>query len=161
MENEKEPEQRACAVCARILHKAEIEGETHWVHQDLGMGEESDHPAVPVDPGEVHTQHRCDFCNDDNPTWILPVKPFDITDFQDTMGMDLNTGGNYLACEPCAKLIDKNQWTALQMRVTQSWRERHGADVPDEAQTSLGRYYRKIRKNITGGLRHFDPKEGR
>lgn len=159
MENQKEPENRSCAVCARVLHAVERDGETTWVHEYLGFDE--DHPPVPVEQDQIHTEYRCDFCYADNPTFKLPTTSFDAGEFELPFGtVDVASGQNFLACEPCAQLIDKNQWSALLMRVAKSWEERHGHPMADEVKTSLSRYYRKVRKNITGSLKYFDPKEG-
>jgi hypothetical protein len=142
-----------------VLHPVQKGGETAWVHEFLGFDE--DHPAVPVEQDEIHTQYRCDFCNVDDPTFKLPTTSFDAGQFELPFGItDVASGQNFLACEPCAQLIDKNQWSSLLMRVTKSWEDRHGNPMPDVAKTALSRYYRKLRRNITGSLKYFDPKEG-
>lgn len=160
-DNLEEPERRSCAVCARVLHSVQTsEGEVHWVHADA---QEADHVAVPVGQEEVRTEYRCDFCFADKPTWVLPTRAFETGSFEvGSSILDTASGENFSACEACARLIDKNQWSSLIMRVTKSWEDRHGQEMSQVAQTGLARFYRLLRKNITGALRYSEtPWEGK
>lgn len=142
----KEPEKRTCAVCARVLDAYEIDGEVTWGHTLAGA--DDDHPAVPVEPDEVQTKYRCDFCNEDEPKWVVPVRPFPVPDQPGVM-----SGENWSACEGCGHLIELNQWTALLRRVAESWERRHGLPMLPEVKTGLSSVYRVLRKNITGSMR--------
>jgi hypothetical protein len=162
-ESPKEPEKRACAVCARPLHSVVPEGggEPSWVHAEM---EWEDHPAVPVAQDEIHVEYKCDFCSADNPAWVLPSRPFDSGEFTVAPGTVVDTmqGENFSCCDTCARLIETNQWNGLVRRVAGIMGEKHGFDPSDEVgqavTTGLKDFYRKLRKNITGGIRPL--KEG-
>lgn len=143
-----EPPHRTCAVCARVLNSIvdQEDGSVTYMHalQDLP----EDHPAVPVEPDEVQTEHQCDFCFMDKPVFVIPARAFEVPGQPGVM-----TGENWAACGACAALIDRNQWTGLLRRVAESWETRHGFQILPEARTSLGATYRALRKNINGSIR--------
>lgn len=156
MENLEEPEKRSCAVCARILNPIVTPGgEVHWEHAEMDW---ADHPAVPVEPGEVHTRQRCDFCSSDDPEWVIPTRTFDSGSFPMPTGLvDTASGENFAACEACRNLVETNQWNGLVRRVAKAMGDKHGFDPQDEAGQAvlagLKDFYRKLRKNITGAAR--------
>lgn len=160
MENLEEPEKHSCAVCARVLHSfiPEGGGEPRWVHAEMDW---VDHPAVPVAPDEVHTAYRCDFCSADNPPWMLPTRPFASGEF-DLPGTTIDTasGENFACCDTCARLIETNQWNGLVRRVARIMAEKHYLEEvrTEVIEPGLKDFYRKLRKNITGGIRPL--KEG-
>lgn len=142
-------ESRVCIVCGRILDYQESVG---WIHSLASLDPaEKDHPPIPVLPEEAgeQTRARCDFCYADYPEYVLPVKSFTaITGMAESVG-------DWAACEMCARLIESNQWNALQTRVRTSWEARHG-EFADELEREQKRLYRVLRKNITGPLRRID-----
>ena len=146
MSEHEEPEQMACAVCARKLNsRAYDSGEVVYTHADFDE-ENLDHPPVPVDPGEVHTEYRCDFCNADRPLYRLPANSFPV-------GMGAMSGTDWAACALCAPYIEQNQWNALVRHVAASWEARHKEKMPEEVREALRATYRRLRKHITGALR--------
>jgi hypothetical protein len=155
MENLKEPEKRACAVCARPLHSVVPEGggEIRWVHAEMDW---EDHPAVPVGQDEIHTTYRCDFCSADNPPWVLPTRSFESGSFV-VPGGEFSTasGENFATCDECARLIETNQWNALVRRVARIMAEKHdlGEGAQKVLEPGLKDFYRRLRKNITGAIR--------
>jgi hypothetical protein len=155
MEEPREPEKRACAVCARPLHAvvSEKTGETSWVHAEMDW---EDHPAVPVEQDQVHTEYKCDFCSAENPPWVVPSRPFESGMF-DVPGTTFDTasGENFAACDECARLIETNQWNGLVRRVTKIMAEKHGLgeEMHEIIASGLKDFYRKLRKNITGAIR--------
>jgi hypothetical protein len=157
MENLKEPEKRSCAVCARVLHAAQIGRETHWVHADLGYDE--DHPPVPVGQDEMETQFRCDFCFKADPPWVLPTRAFESGEQRlgDGSLVDTMAGENFAACDECARLIRAGRWNSVINRVMRAVHERHGfpitGDLGRAVRDQLNEFYAQVRQNITGPLR--------
>lgn len=148
-----DPPQRTCAVCARVLNVyTDKNGADHWIH---GLGEELDHPAIPVEQDQVHTAYRCDFCYVDGIAWVVPVRTFRLPDAEHAA-----SEGDWSACADCGPLIDSNRWTALLRRVIGLWEEHHGVAMPEAHQRSLGVLYRALRKNMTGSLRPFTQQTG-
>lgn len=162
-------QRRACAVCGRILNVyVSPEGRRAWLHTYADLPE--DHPAVPVDLGDgISPRPRCDFCDSEQPTWELPARsfilpglssaPVDSSGPVDSCGpVDNASHGAWAACDSCAHLIDRNQWTALRHRALTAWSKA----VDDPAQQAvvdrqLGRLYRQLRRNITGPARRPQP----
>ena len=72
----------ACAVCARVLSSVSTPGRygfpgtQRWLHTPAD--EAADHPAVPVPVGQIRARHRCDFCSEDDPGWVLPARTFQL-----------------------------------------------------------------------------------
>ena len=116
----------ACAVCAEPLIPIEdvsADGEGReviaWTHvtearlpgQDPAPDHlRPDHMAVPVPRSEVHTKLRCDFCSAQEPSWVVPVEPFQGTP-------EHQTTADWYACEVCARLVRKKRWDALLDRI--------------------------------------------
>jgi hypothetical protein len=148
-----DPAARVCAVCGRVADQNEEGGYLHIA--DLLSGE-ADHPVVPVLPGEVHTNGKCDFCYGDNPTFIVPVRTFEFDgvpriELPEVTIKGMGSIGDWAACEPCAKLIERNAWSALLRRLQENDPR---AAIPEVA-TSTRRRWRKVRANITGSVRPF------
>lgn len=141
-----EPEKRACAVCARVLHALETERGVTWIHSLQDQPE--DHMPVPVEQHEVRTAYRCDFCDVDASVWVVEAKPFPIPSAPGTM-----SGENWSACDACKRLIEISQWSALARRVIASWETRHGEPMPENAITAMRAMYRALRKHMTGTIR--------
>jgi len=155
MENLNEPENRSCAICARVLHAIQLHGETHWVHADE---ENVDHPAIPVEPDEIETEYRCDFCFKANPPWVLPTKPFEADPqvFPGVGLVDSMSGSNFATCDECARLIREGRWNSVVRRVIRSVEERHGlkftGEMGVEIRVQLHEFYNRVRQNVTGDL---------
>ena len=153
---------QVCAVCGRILNAyVSSEGERSWLHTFADLPE--DHPAVPVGTGEgIIPQPRCDFCSAEDPAWELPARSFVIPGL--TLGpVDNGSHGSWSACDRCAQLIDRNQWTALRRRALAAWSDSAtGQDTdPDrdvaeaDLDRQLAQLYRLLRRNVTGPLHRF------
>jgi hypothetical protein len=141
-----EPEKRSCAVCARVLHALETtdRGVT-WIHSLQDQPE--DHIPIPVEPHEVRTAYRCDFCAVDESVYVVGARPFPMPGTPNTM-----SSTDWSACAPCAALVEANQWSALARRVMASWEARQGLPMPEHAITAIRAMYRALRKNLTGTI---------
>ena len=154
-------ERQVCAVCGRILNAyVSPEGERSWLHIFADLPE--DHPAIPVGLSDgIVPQSRCDFCSAEDPAWELPARSFVIPGL--TLGpVDNGSNGNWSACDSCAQLIDRNQWTALRRRALAAWLDSTadrdtGADGGADVDRQLSQLYRLLRSNLTGPLRRFRP----
>lgn len=169
-----EEDRKVCAVCGRILNSYDPpEGDRSWLHTFADLPE--DHPAVPVPVGaEIIARTRCDFCNDDNPAWEIPATSFIIPGLTVELA-DITAGngsrGNWAACDPCAQLIARNEWTALRRRVltAASAHTTGGADGNSTGHSTdgstggvdgqLARLYRLLRRHITGPPRQSTPNQ--
>lgn len=134
-------EPHVCGVCGRVLDHREGVGFEHSV----GDRASEDHEPVPVPQSQALVVHgRCDFCYVDNPGWVVPAEDFEVMPGQ-------MSGGNWAACDDCARLIESNQWSALVRRARTGWEARHGP-MPAPVSESLPRLYRLLRRHITGSL---------
>jgi hypothetical protein len=132
-------EPSVCAVCGRVLDHRDDVG---FVHTVGDAGADHDPIPVPVDQALV-VAGRCDFCYADYPEWVIPAREFEALPGH-------MSSGDWAACEACARLIESNQWSALQRRAAQSWLQRHGEPMAPLVLAGLPRLYRLLRKNITG-----------
>lgn len=141
---------KICKICRRVLETTTRNGETVWAHH--AQDSLTDHPATPVDPADFSPRGRCDFCNDDGPSFVLPAREFIIGRDMER-DADVGSHGDWSACTPCAVLIEGNRWSALVRRVKERWEAAHGVPQPDHLMTANTRLYRMLRSNITGSLR--------
>lgn len=109
-----EPTRMVCGVCGRTLdvitYDRDDEARYRHTMQDMQGGE--DHPAVPVEAGTIAERGRCDFCNVDEPTMVVPVESFE---YRHLPGH--NSLGDWAACDECARLIGMGYWNLLIKRV--------------------------------------------
>lgn len=137
---------KVCAVCGRTLTTVENTGtgEITYIHglQDVLQGE--DHPAVPIEPGSEQDRPRCDFCNDEDPTRVVPVRDFGLPSVPGH-----TSAAGWAACDTCADLVDRDLWSGLFRRAKVGYEERHGPMLP-AAETALRAMYRDLRKNVKG-----------
>lgn len=145
-----DPRHKVCAVCASVLdHRVPNDrSEPYWAHN---LAVPDDHPAVPVDADEIHVEWRCDFCYAPELDYTVPARDFSIPELPDTGSI-----GDWGACEACAELIRRDQWSALVRRVTASWYARRGEPMAPGTEAFLNRSYRLLRKNIIGPVRVAD-----
>lgn len=127
-----------CAVCGRVLDYADGQG---WMHS-LQDQRSEDHPAVPVPFDSVPMRGRCDFCNLDYPTMIIPARNFEIMPGH-------MSNGDWGACDICCALIEGNRWNRLIDRAVQTTNSA-GPMTQDQLRQSLAHLYKALRKNITG-----------
>lgn len=154
-------EAKVCAVCARVLSLYESpEGDQSWVH---GL-QDDDHRPVPVDPDEVPVEGRCDFCNMDAPTWNLPVRPFRmpyVRSLQEALDEDnapiQMSGGDWSACDTCARYLELNQWNSILKRAVAKWERDKGTKMPTVVRQSLAGMHRTVRKHVSGSLHPLEP----
>lgn len=137
-----------CAVCDHVLDMRADDDGFHYQHtlQDLP----ADHDPVPIEQPAGWTGGRCDFCNDARPEWVLPSRTFE------TPIETATSGGDWAACNECARFIERDQWNALIRRCVDAFMRRHPEHGPETAtsvETRLKQLYRKLRKNISGSLR--------
>lgn len=141
------PPRRICVVCGRTLDYTHGTGYFHGIGHEEG----SDHPAIPIDPGEAPEQDRprCDFCFADDPHYVVPARSFN-------HGIGISAG-DWAACELCAREIERDSWNGLLRRVLASWEARYGEPMEEPVREGLRRMYRGLRKNITGAIRFEGP----
>lgn len=140
-----EPPSMVCAVCGRVLDLYQAPDGTHsYMHsmQDRRYGE--DHPAVPVAHDQIKPEYRCDFCNTDYPTWILPAKSFELPNVPGNV-----SHGDWAACDTCIELIRKWRWESLARRATEHSAYRT-VIPPVLLKAKLLTLYSQLQKNITG-----------
>lgn len=146
---------KVCGVCARVLdHFIGRDGSGTFIHSRDFIGEEADHPAVPVDPDEVQYIGRCDFCDADHPRWVLPVADFVVANdlIPDTTQ---TSDGGWAACDACKILLDRNAWNVL-IRNAQA---RIDPPYPEVKERMAG-LYRRLRKNVTGAPKLIEREGG-
>jgi hypothetical protein len=144
-EDERAPrEPRVCAVCGRALdyyNSADPHVDSGWMHT-MQDREHEDHPAVPASLDEIEMVGRCDFCNADEPHWVIPAKTFEV--LPGSM-----SNGDWAACDACCELIATRRWESLIRRAASSTVYR---DTTPQAmvKASLASLYSRLKKNITG-----------
>lgn len=123
------------------------DGVTYFHGAQLGEMEHSPDPVAAPDAW----RGVCDFCLADRAEWVLPAKIFTAPVIGHLSAED------WMACDICAELIEKDQWNRLTQRAVTYIVQRHPelATETAEVQTSVKAQYRMLRKNITGGLRHL------
>jgi hypothetical protein len=129
-----------CETCGRVLDR-HPQG---WVHSvgDAEVG----HDPVPVPQSQaLVVAGRCDFCYADYPPWVVPAREFAVMPGH-------MSSGDWAACDECAALIERDQWSALVRRARAGWEARHGPMDP-AAVANLPRMYRLLRRHITGSLK--------
>lgn len=144
-----DPRLRVCGVCATVLDYVVRPGETpgfaHTAAVRLAGGD--DHPPVPVAPGEVFAATFCDFCYAPDPQFLLPARDF--TYSNDTDG----SVGDWALCDPCAVLVDAGRWNDIVRRVVAGMFTRYGHRMTEPEIAFVKRQHRRLRDNITGGVR--------
>jgi hypothetical protein len=142
-------ERMICGTCRRVLDvQMSVQGAS-YLHtvQDL-----SDHPVVPIPAPPDWTGGRCDFCNTDTPTFMLPTRDFAMRPVSDQpTGWDYSRGG-WAACDRCAPLIEANRWTELERRWAAAFQTHYGIAPTAEATTATRALLGTLRQNITGSL---------
>jgi hypothetical protein len=135
---------RVCAVCGRVLDRWEPDdgGAAQYVHTYQDRKHE-DHPAVPATLDEIPGIGRCDFCNNDYPTWVVPVNSFPMPGLPGH-----NSDGDWAACETCKTLIVKSRWDTLARRAVDHSSDLRVPKVIIRAQ--LDTMYNRLRRNIKG-----------
>lgn len=123
-----------CAVCARVLDNHALLG---WAH--TAQDSPADHPAVPVTRSEVQAAHRCDFCNGDDPQWVVPANSF-------TAMPGHGSDGDWAACTTCITYIHKGEWSGLAQYAAKQLSK---PALPVDP-SILRALYRELRKNLRG-----------
>jgi hypothetical protein len=132
-------------VCGRTLAYSGSRGHFHSV-QD----EPADHLPVPVPYEELGEQFRgrCDFCNDELPEFVLPVRDF-ILDIDRGQG----STADWAACRECATMLERDDWNGVRRRSMAKWQDKHGDYGAPDRERLINRLYRQVRKNITGAIK--------
>lgn len=150
----------ACGVCHRVLDwETDLDGSNgHWVHTWQDRARE-DHKPEWV-PESIDTEYRCDFCNLNDPTFVLPCSDFHVPNSRNQ-----NSVGEWLACGTCAPMISNDMWADLVERVVTTSPSLTLAIALGEATRSNAReqitmMYRELRKNIQGPLQPWAPDRG-
>lgn len=155
-----------CAVCGRVLERVSAEGGGHvgWVHpytmRSGSIGEAEDHQPVPVLVTDLpFPDFRCDFCYASDPQWTLPANDFvnvdGVRDLTVPGAPEVGSTGNWAACDECADLLNRGQWSGLFRRAKDSYERRvlGGGQMDSFSANHLRRQYKELRKNVTGSVR--------
>lgn len=137
-------EARVCGVCGRVLSYWEGRG---WMHAFCDLRDE-DHPAVPVQPEDIEFIGRCDFCQADHPTFVVPCRPFEL----EILPQHGSTA-DWAACEVCARLVDAGHWAKLRRRAIRAFERVAGEPVQPEVEHAIKLLYAQLRENIEGSSR--------
>lgn len=121
-----------CAVCARVLDSHPVFGWTHTAQDSP-----ADHPAVPASRDEIMTRARCDFCNGENPPWVVPASSF-------VVASGHGSDGDWAACDSCVKYIQRDDWDGLVRHVVNQYGRSR------ELSASLTLLYLALRQNLRG-----------
>lgn len=132
-----------CVECRRVLDIVFTDDGPRYDHSVADL---ADHEPVPVEAPDGYRGGRCDFCNSDNPSHVLPARSF-LTEMP-MHGSD----DDWAACTDCAVLIERDQWNRLLDRVWTCRAER-GQPHGDAERAATKRLWRTLRKNVTGSLR--------
>lgn len=139
---------KICAVCGQVLDQ----WLGNWIHtaELAGM---SDHIVVPVDYDEALLVAHCDFCHDEvslADRWTVPAD-----DFLTPIGT--MSGGNWMACPTCARLVTANDWDALIERPLNRPRPEGMVVDPERLRVFVVALYGRLRTHQTGPPRPFRP----
>ncbi len=141
---------KVCGTCHRVLDIYEdrdsAASEYHHTPQDEAEWLlKNPHKPVPVDMPADYKEGRCDFCNKFGIAYRLPVKDFEIPEYQNQ-----GSKGPWAACVRCALMIRKDDWLAL---TNQAVGRLVAAGIyQPEGARAMRQLYRAVRKNICGPL---------
>jgi hypothetical protein len=139
-----------CQTCNRVLETYTSIDRVGYRH---AMQDRDGHPAVPVPMPAGYTGGRCDFCNVDHPTHVVPARDFRVP-VTDTMSR-----GNWGACAECAELVRRNHWSALLTRVARSHERSYGVSMAPEIKRNLQALYARLQVHISGPVRPITDEE--
>lgn len=123
-----------CAVCARVLDSHPLLG---WAH--TAQDSPADHPAVPAARSDIQAKHRCDFCNREDPKWVLPARSFKAV-------AGHGSEGDWAACDTCITYIHKGNWSGLAQYAAKQL-SKPALPVDPHVLMAL---YTNLRKNLSG-----------
>lgn len=139
-----DPRIRVCGVCATVLDYIEAVGPDGGPGFRHNTGAElagaTDHPPVPVEPGQVYAVTFCDLCYAPDPGFVLPAD-----DFVYPGGTDGSAG--------CAGLVNTSRWNEILRRMAAGFYARHGETLSPPELAYLGKVHRLLRRHVTGGPR--------
>lgn len=136
-----------CRVCHRTLDMRTDETGVTYLHP---IAAPADHEPVPVAP-DAEWRVLCDFCAAEGAAFTLPVR-----DFTDRR-TGAHSSGDWAACAGCARLIERDEWTALVRRVALAFERRNAVVAGEGIRQHLQALYRTLRAAIAGPLRAFEP----
>ena len=93
----------------------------------------------------------CDFCSDPNPEWAFPAKDFEMQGGPHAGGFQ----GGWTACEPCKRLIDRNDYKGLAKRSAEKFVDRPAGLSIDHLIPSMRKLHERFRQNRTGPPRRL------
>lgn len=135
-----------CATCNNAVDRYTDDTGLTYIHTPQ---DPDDHPVVPIRPG-TDWRGRCDFCSHWPAQWRLPARSFTIPG-----NTQHGSEGSWAACNECARLIERNQWTAVIRRCLAHTKNVHPTITDaelDQYQHGIGALYKALRKHITGSL---------
>ncbi|MFD8727754.1 hypothetical protein [Streptomyces sp. NPDC059611] len=163
---ERDDRSRVCGRCDGQLIPWRTVGDNRifWRHlSDLMGGDEADHEAA-VKLGPV--VQPCDFCSNGLAAWIyqvIPVGPGLVTVTRPPTRTELaqpqagrswaSHGVNdtpWYACEPCAELIEADDWKGLLRRSIRLYEEKHSVRMTTDHRITGHQMHQQFRKARTG-----------
>jgi hypothetical protein len=104
----------------------------------------------------------CDFCSSDKPTWDYPAEDCIISPAGDPTPQ--HSIGGWLACDECAALIQRNEWTKLARRslsLVSTAREAVAVMGEEAALASITQGHRIFRANRSGKVQPYEADNSR
>ena len=108
------------------------------------------------------TETRCDFCSSPDPCWLYDCESFErrVGGGDGLIEVTVRSNGAWLACEPCAELIEHNDSRGLAHRAVGLLRARYGELVShNHIRASVARMHHHFLAHKTGGRRPYAPLE--
>lgn len=137
-----------CVHCRRVLDLVATEHGTHYAHTIADSHEDHHHSPVPTIMQAMDRRPRCDFCTTDSVTHTIPARSFDMPTPDSTPTN--RSIGDWAACDTCAQLVHRNQWTRLEQHVAALHHDRNGVPLTADQHRALHRVWRRLRANIVG-----------
>jgi hypothetical protein len=100
----------------------------------------------------------CDFCSSDKPAWEYPAADCIVSPPEDPVPHQ--SIGGWLACDECAALIQRNEWTKLARRsldLVPSGKEAIALMGEEAVMNSITRGHRMFRANRSGKVQPYKP----
>jgi hypothetical protein len=148
-----------CTTCNRVLRTIT---DVHGLTLAHGEQDPDDHPVVPVLAPEGWADGRCDFCNGQPVTHVVPARDFTYPPVPgQPAGYSHRSRGDWAACPACVELVIRDQWTLLRGRYRLGFEAQSGSAMPDVIDALIARLHGRLRANITGAPRPIQERKHR
>lgn len=132
-----------CRHCRRVLNHYADEHGVAYIHATQDQPADG-HQPEPIPMPEGYNEGRCDFCNTDQPGFVLPARDFQVPGGHMSLG-------NWAVCAECKPLIERDEWSKLTRRVLEKRAAMGG--MTEMFASVLPPLYRRLRKAISGPIR--------